>query len=267
LTQVTVSFPAPGVGQLLMESPPYNFTTPELYGQLDQALTSLRESGARVVVVASDVEGYFLAHGSLENIIDIFSGREASADDAGATRTVLRELDLGPMVSIAAVEGQAWGGGAEVCWASDFRVASESATFGQPEVMLGTVPGLGGAAKLARLAGEAAALRFVLDGRPVAAREAHSLGLVHRLTAPGRALAEALEWAEWLAQRPEWALAACKDLVKGSRDLPLRDALRREISAFADYCSRPEVLENIRAAQRHYDAGRDSFDAFALPRE
>jgi len=263
--KVRLGFPADGVATLLLDDPPHNFGSNELFLGLERGLRQARERGARVAVVGSAVDGYFLAHGSLGEVARMFGDRELP-DDPGVHGRVLRELDRGPMVSIAAVDGQAWGGGAELAWACDLRVASERASFGQPEVNVGVTPGLGGAAKLARLAGEAVALELVLDGRPVSARDAYRLGLVARLVEDGSAVDAAVEWATWLASRPSWALAANKALVKAARDTPLRDALRAELESFVTHASRPDALGLIRAGQARYDAGGDSFDAFGLPR-
>lgn len=263
---IRVSCPAHGVGQLLIDAPPRNFGTYELFAQLEQGLAELRDAGARVVVVGSAVNGYFMAHGSLTSVVATFGEGRIDGDPGVHART-LRELDRGEMISIAAIDGQAWGGGAELAWACDLRVASTSATFAQPEVNVGVTPGLGGAAKLAQIAGEATCLRLVLDGRPVGAEEAWRLGLVHRLATDGTAVDAALEWATWLADRPAWGLKACKNLVKAGRDVGLRDALRHELETFAEYCSRSDSLELIRAAQARYDAGGDSYDAFQLPRD
>jgi enoyl-CoA hydratase/carnithine racemase len=216
-----------------------------------------------VVVIGSVVDRFFMAHGSLERILDVFTG--GSGGDVDAQRRVMRELDSGPMVSIAAVDGQAWGGGAELCWACDLRVASPAASFAQPEVNIGLTPGWGGATKVAHLAGEGAALRLVLDGRPISGEEASRLGLVHRVARDQDALSEAIGWAEWIASRPPWALTANKALVKGARTLSLRDGLRKEIETFAECASRPEALALIRDAQARYDAGGDSYEAFGLP--
>lgn len=262
--QLQVSQPRPGVGQVLLDAPPRNILGSESWQQIEAALADLRDGGVRVVVIGSAVDGFFMAHGSLERIIDVFTG--GSAGDVDAQKRVMRELDGGSMVSVAAVDGQAWGGGAELCWACDLRVASTGASFAQPEVNIGLTPGWGGVAKVAHLAGEAAALRLALDGRPISAEEALSLGLVHRVVPPGDALVEAIDWAIWLADRPPSALAANKDLVKGIRSLPLRDALRKEIETFVECASRPESLDLIREAKHRYDAGGDSYDAFGVPR-
>ena len=262
--QVKWSEPRPGVGQVVLDAPPRNVLASEAWQDFEAALTALSTRGVRVVVVASAVDGFFMAHGSLERIIEVFTGGDGG--DVDAQRRVLRQLDIGPMVSIAAIDGQAWGGGAELCWACDLRVASAVASLAQPEVNIGLTPGWGGATKVAHLAGEAAALRLVLDGRPVVGDEALTLGLVHRVVDAGGVLEEAIDWAEWLASRPPWALAANKELVKGTRTRSLRDGLRKEIETFAECASRPEALALIRDAQARYDAGEDSYGAFGISR-
>ena len=262
--QVRASQPRPGVGQVLLNAPPRNILDSEAWQDFEAALRELRDGGVRVVVIGSAVDGFFMAHGSLQRILDVFTG--GSAGDVDAQKRVMRELDSGSMVSVAAVDGQAWGGGAELCWACDLRVASVDASFAQPEVNIGLTPGWGGASKVAHLAGEAAALRLTLDGRPISAEEALRLGLVHRVVPRGAALEAAREWAVWLAGRPPAALAANKALIKDIRTLPLREALRKEIETFAGLASRPDVLELIKAAQERYDAGADSYRAFGVPR-
>lgn len=263
--RVHVSTPAAGVGQLLLDSGGRNFLTWELNERLGDALARLREAGTRVVVVGSAADGVFLAHGDLDDILATFGGGTPSGDVMAGIR-VQKELDTGPMVSIAAVEGQAWGGGAELAWACDLRVASTAATFAQPEVLVGTTPA-GGAARIARLAGEAAAMRLVLDGRPVTAEEAADLGLVHRVVPPGEALPAALEWAEWLSGRPEWALRTCKDVVLAARGVSLREALRAETATFAGQLAEPEVRALVDGVRQRYADGADSWDAFGVPHE
>lgn len=262
--RVRVSRPCAGVGEVLLDAPPRNILDSEAWEDFEAALGELRDSGARVVVIGSAVEGFLMAHGSLRRVIDVFTG--VPAGDVDSQKRVMRELDSGPMVSIAAIDGQAWGGGAELCWACDLRVASTVASFAQPEVNIGLTPGWGGISKVAYLAGEAAALRLALDGRPISADEALQLGLAHRVVPRGDALRAATEWARWLAGRPPHALAANKALVKEIRTLPLREALRMEIETFAACASRPDTLELIKGAQERYDAGADSYDAFGVPR-
>ena len=254
------------VGLLLIDAPPMNFSDWELQEELEVGLGGVKQAGARVVVIGSRVPGYFIAHGHLETVLDAFAGGPTPPGDPRAGLRVQRELDTGPMISLAAIDGQAWGGGAELAWACDLRVASERATFGQPEVVVGTTPA-GGAARIARLAGESAAKRMVLDGRPVTAAEAFRLGLVDKLVPPGQALAAALEWAEWLAKRPDGFLATAKAAIIQGRGLPLGEALRKETAQFVARFADPDTVAAARAVQDRYDRGADSYEAFGLPRD
>lgn len=263
-TTVHVTTPDEGVAQILIDTGPRNFSTFAKNVELLEALERVRDDGARVVVVGSAVDGTFVGHGYLPDVIATFTGGTPSGDPLAGGRGFV-ELDTGPLVSIAAVDGPAWGHGAELAWACDLRVASRRATFGQPEVNIGTIPGSGGTVRLTRLVGEATALRLVLDGRPIDAEEARRLGLVQRLTEPGAALEEALTWARWLASRPAGALAAAKRAIKGARDLPVDEALRHELGIFIERLSDPDVLANVRAAHERYEDGADTPGAFGIP--
>lgn len=263
--QVKVERPAEGVAVLLMDNGPRNFSTAQLHEVLDEALSAEREAGTRVVVLGSAVAGYFISHGHIGDIVGNLTGRQEPSGDPRAFLRVQKELDRGPMVSIAAIDGQAWGGGAELAWSCDFRVVSESSTLGQPEVMVG-LPPAGGATRLARIAGEAAAKRLVLDGRPVAAAEAYRLGLVDRLVPSGDAVDEATEWAAWLAGRAPGDLAMAKDLIVSARELGMGDALKRETTVFVSRFADESIVERALGVQSRYDAGADSYDAFQLPK-
>lgn len=262
---VQLDFPSDGVALILQNTGAHNFSTFKANEQLLAALEHARDEGTRVVVVGSGLEGHFAGHGWLPDVIETFTGGTPSGDPVAGWR-VFRELDTGPMVSIAAVDGAAWGHGAELAWACDLRVASTRATFGQPEINIGVCPGSGGTVRIARLVGEATALHLVLDGRPIDGAEAFRLGLVHRLVDPGQPLEEALAWADWLAGRPPGALTACKRALKGARGLAPEDALRHEGTSFIELLSRSETIERVRGAQARYDDGADTYGAFGIPR-
>jgi len=263
--EVHYSTPADGVAQLLLENGPRNFSDWELMEQLEAALIRARESQQRVVVIGSAVEGAFITHGDLATLIQTFVGGEAKGDPRAGQR-VQRELDGGHVVSIAAVDGQAWGAGAELVWACDLRVASTLATFAQPEILMGLTTA-GGTARISRLAGEAAAKRLVFDGRPVDAEEALRLGLVHRVVPSGQALSDSLEWARWLAALPAGALHAAKVTIHKARQGELFELIQSEVSQFVQTFSRPEVVELASEVQRRYGAGADSYEAFQIPRQ
>jgi enoyl-CoA hydratase len=260
---VRLSFPSAGVAQILQSTGPQNFSTFAGNEELLVALDRAEAQGARVVVIGSGVDGHFAGHGWLPDVIETFTGGSPSGDPIAGWRGFTK-LDTGPMVSIAAVDGEAWGHGAELAWACDLRVASERATFGQPEINIGACPGSGGTVRMTRLVGEATALGLTLDGRPIDGHEALRLGLVHRLVPTGQALDSALAWARWLAGRPPGALEACKRAIKGARQLSFDEALRHEGSIFIERLRQPATIELVREAQARYDQGGDAYDAFGL---
>jgi enoyl-CoA hydratase/carnithine racemase len=133
------------------------------------------------------------------------------------------------------------------------------------EVRLG-VTAICAATRLTRLVGESAAKSILLDGRPIAAEEAHRLGLVHRVVEPGTAVEEAVDWARWLASHPHGALLTTKRSIHAVRDIPLKDALDRELEEYIQSFSEADALERARTAQEAYDRGASSAEVFGLRR-
>lgn len=267
----TVSFPAPKVGLVVIGDPPRNFGGPALADKVIGGVQEVQEAGCSVVILASDTPGYFIAHWSLQWIVDVFSQPvpaepPRTASDRPDVTSVFDFLETLPIISMAANNGQAWGGGAELSWGCDLRIAAESATYGQPEVALGIIPGAGGTTRLARLIGQTKCMEMVLDGRPITAQEALALGAINRVVPDDRLREEAIGWASHIARWPAWSLAACKRSVVEGRDRPLTEARRNEGRVFVDVARRPETLELLREAQARYDAGADSYDALSLPR-
>jgi enoyl-CoA hydratase/carnithine racemase len=129
---------------------------------------------------------------------------------------------------IAAVSGYALGGGCELALACDMIVASESAQFGQPEILLGIIPGGGGTQRLARVMGKQRAMELVLTGRRIEAAEAHELGIVTRLAPADAWLDAALELAGTVAERPPLAVRLAKQAVLAAEETPMSAGLDHE---------------------------------------
>lgn len=266
MSHVEISWPLENVAQLaLFGSEVHNFTDWQLQTKLEESLQEVQENDARVVILCSQVDGYFIAHGHIPQLVATFVDGNLDGDPMAAIR-VQKELQTGAMVSIAAVEGQAWGGGAELALACDLRVVSRSATLAFHEVLVGTHPA-GGVTRMTRLAGEATAKHLLLDGRPVSGEEAHRLGLAHRVTAPGEALKTAIDWAGWLVSHPPGALARNKELINEIRSLTHRDSLRLETARFLERFQDTDFVARIRQVQTRYDEGADSYEAFGMEKD
>ena len=138
-----------------------------------------------------------------------------------------------PIPTIAAIEGYALGGGCELAMTCDFRVASKEATLGQPEILLGLIPGAGGTQRLVRFVGQSKAKDLVFSGRFVKADEALEIGLVDELVDAGTAYEAALERARTYAKMPRIALRFAKELINRSADVDLATGLATESHLFA----------------------------------
>ncbi len=265
----TASFtqPAEGVGLIVIDNPPRSFGDSALARAIIDALQSAAEARCKAVVLASDRPGIFITHWSLQWIVDAQRAAAQPRDSQRLPpRSVFDLIESSPMIVIAANNGQAWGGGAELSWGCDLRIAAESATYGQPEVALGIIPGGGGTTRLARLIGQTKCMEMILDGRPITAREALALGAINKVVPDHQLRQAALEWAAHLARWPAWSLAACKRSLIEGRDLPLDAARRNESQIFQSVARREDSIALMRAAQERYDAGADSYEALGIPR-
>ncbi|HTT31590.1 MAG TPA: enoyl-CoA hydratase/isomerase family protein [Solirubrobacteraceae bacterium] len=261
--QVHLSRPHDGVALLLLDDPPQNFGSYALLALVADRLREAAAHGDRVVVLASDVPGYFMAHASLTDVIDAYADPGSTIGDPRVWRHVTDALERGPMVSIACNHAQAWGGGAEISWACNLRTAGRSAHYAQIESMIGAIPGAGGTVRLSRLAGQSKAMEIILGGVPVAAEELAGLGIVNRLFEDADLRSGTLEWAAEIASRPARALSACKRGILQTWDLGYEDAIRLEGYLFNATMS-ADTVERIAAIQARYDVGAESPEAFGL---
>jgi enoyl-CoA hydratase/carnithine racemase len=138
-----------------------------------------------------------------------------------------------PKPVVAAVNGYALGGGCELALCADVRIAAEDATFGQPEILLGIIPGAGGTQRLTRLVGPSRAKDIIFSGRFVKAEEALAIGLVDRLVPAEQVYDEAVAWAGQFANGATYALRAAKEAIDRGLEVDLDTGLEIERQQFA----------------------------------
>ncbi len=148
---------------------------------------------------------------------------------------------------IAAVSGFALGGGCELVMACDIILASESAKFGQPEINLGVVPGMGGSQRLTRAVGKYRAMELLLTGDMFSADEAFKLGLVNKVLPNEFLLEEAKSLAKKIASKPLTAVIASKELVNKADELSLEEGIKYERRIFADLYDTEDQKEGMKA--------------------
>jgi enoyl-CoA hydratase/carnithine racemase len=220
------------VAHLTLANPPLNLVTRELLWELGDALGALEaaEPGdVRAVVVTGEGERAFSAGSHVGEFESQRGpdGRERHALESGMADRLARL----PMPTIAAIEGNALGGGLELALCCDIRVASETSRLGLPEVRLAVTPGAGGTQRLPRVVGAARAKELILTGRVVTAAEAERIGLVSRVVPTGQALAAADEIAAEIAARGPVAVREAKRLIDLATEADLATGLAAELDA------------------------------------
>ena len=240
------------------ERPPRNFMSFAAMGELEAVLADLStRQDVRVVVLTGGVPGYFVAHADLDDLSRLGRGEEVEGDPRSWGRT-LGLIEGMPQPVVAAVNGQAWGGGCELSLACTLRVASRTAHFGQPEVNVGIIPGAGGTQRLPRLVGPGRAAELILSGRILDADEAAAIGLVQAVLPEAGFLGEVLAWVAPIAAKPRAALAAAKRAVVDGLRLPFEEGLRLEGRLFVECQTGQEAVALEAAAlQRYADAPPD----------
>ena len=215
-------------------------------------LRHCRESGARVVILASNLAGHWLEHAWLRDLSNGVEGLEQTGSGAGWF-SALEELSHPDVISIAAISGDCSGGGAELGWACDLRIAETQANFSQPEIDMGLTTGIGGSSRLARLAGRTTATEMVLTGAPMGAQRLYDLGAINRVVPQGQALQAALTMAKALAEKSHAASSGLKRILAKNDDVSLRDAMRHEQDVFQSLVISDSARAGMLSRQATYD--------------
>jgi enoyl-CoA hydratase len=197
-----------------------------------------------VVVITGAGDKAFIAGADIAE----FAGRTAMMQrDVMVSRSLFNAIDSFPKPVIAMINGYCLGGGCELALACDIRIASENASFGQPEINLGIIPGGGGTQRLTRLVGEGKAMEMILTGEILDARTAHAIGLVNHVVPLDQLEAKTMEIANRIAEKSPIALSLAKEAVKIASRSNLDEGLRREVDLFALCFSTEDKDEGVAA--------------------
>ncbi|NUU23419.1 MAG: enoyl-CoA hydratase/isomerase family protein [Streptomycetaceae bacterium] len=221
---------ADGVGTIRLTRPPMN----ALNVQLQEELRAVaHEAGERADVRAVVIYGGEKVFAAGADIKEMQTMAYTDMVDRGAAlQSAFTAVARIPKPVIAAITGYALGGGCELALCADFRVCADNAKLGQPEILLGIVPGAGGTQRLPRLIGPAKAKDLIYSGRFVDAQEALRIGLVDRVTDPSEVYEAAVAWAAQFANGPAYALRAAKESIDRGLEADLDTGLEIERMQF-----------------------------------
>jgi enoyl-CoA hydratase len=232
------------VATIRISRPPANAVNPALIAEFLEVIPPLAaDADVRCLVITGS--GRFFVAGA-----DIAVMRDLSAGNQARMRRwidVQRLLELAPKPVIAALNGHALGGGAELALACDLRILSADASFGFPEMTLGLFPGAGGSQRLPRLVGPHLARRIMIGGERYSAAGALGLGLVDLVADPAEFADMVAERARDLAAQPTVAIGLLKRVIDEGYGLPIEDALRREEKGVADLTRTADAAEGLQA--------------------
>ncbi len=222
---------ADGVGTIRVDRPKMNALSLQVQAEIRAAAEEAGERDDVKAVVVWGGEKVFAAGADVKEMADL--SHTDMIDISSKMQAGYVALARLPKPVVAAVNGYALGGGCELALCADIRIAADNATFGQPEILLGIIPGLGGTQRLARLVGPSRAKDLIFTGRFVKADEALSIGLVDRVVPADEVYAEAVKWAGQFANAASYALRAAKETIDRGLEVDLDTGLEIERQQFA----------------------------------
>jgi enoyl-CoA hydratase len=209
-----------------------NALSDQTLAELNIALADLgAESAIRAIIVTGSGNKSFVSGADISGLQALETAQEGFEHSRSAHQILTRIRELDKPV-IMAVNGYALGGGCELAMAGDIIIASENASFGQPEVNLGIIPGFGGTQRLPRLVGRTKALELILTGDRISAREALQIGLVNKVVPQESLMDAAREMAEKIAHKAPLAVALAKRAVYDGLDMTLQMGSDSEMTYF-----------------------------------
>ncbi len=223
-----------------------NAMNPDVISELEEAFNNcIKKSSVGVIILTGSGDKSFVAGADIKKMQTMGPDEALSFGKAGQRLTVT--IENSPKPIIAAVNGFALGGGCEISLACHIRVASETAKFGQPEVLLGILPGWGGTQRLPKLVGMGIANEIITTGRMISAAEAKEIGLANHVV-PSRELKEKCEKiAMQILKNGPNAIAKSLECIRNGVGLTTKDGLEMEVKNFSNLFNTEETKEGLSA--------------------
>jgi enoyl-CoA hydratase len=223
-----------------------NAMNSETMGELMEAVNLCKkDDSVKAIILTGSGDKAFVAGADISEMQNLRPKEALAFMELG--HETLRALETLPKPSIAAINGFALGGGTEISMACDMRFASETARFGQPEILIGLIPGWGGTQRLSRLVGLGRAKELVMGGGQMDAKRAYEIGLVNQIFPADQLMDATKKFAKRLAGMPGFAIKMAKHSMNFGYDLSLDNANRLEMECCAQCFSTDDQKEGMGA--------------------
>jgi len=235
------------VATVTIDHRPVNALNRQTMEELHRLLDGLgADPGVKVVILTGAGSLAFVAGADIKEVSQLASSQQAQEMSALGQAVLLKLQRLGKPV-IAAINGVCLGGGLELAMACHLRISGDRARFGQPEIVLGIIPGWGGTQRLPRLIGKTKATEWILTGDTVTAQEAHRLGLVNQVVPQDQVLKVAKDLARKIASKGAVAIAQSLKAIEEGLDGSLEEGLAKEAKAFGAVAATEDAKEGVKA--------------------
>lgn len=224
-----------------------NVLTAKAMQELNDVIDQLSgDDTVKAIVITGEGPYTFVAGADIKEIANI-SSRDQAIELVKKGQSVFNKIENLDKPVICAVNAICLGGGMELAMACHIRIASDRAKFGQPEILLGIIPGFGGTQRLLRLSGSAKARELLLTGDQISAKDAFDIGLVNQVVPEGRLLKESVGLAKKIVSKPQMAVRLIQKALRDGGEKSLREGLEVEAKFFGDVCETSDMREGVRA--------------------
>ena len=234
------------VATVIIDHPPANTLSTLVMQELDNIIDEVNSNSEIKAAVITGAGMFFIAGADINEINTIEDAKKG--EELTLTgQSVLNKMENSPKPFIAAINGMCLGGGLELAMACHIRVCGDRAQLGQPEIMLGIIPGFGGTQRLSRLTNKAKAIEMILTGDRITAQEAYRVGLVNKVVPGMDVVKQAVGLAKKIASKGAVAIAKALDAIGNGMEMSLEDGLKYESKLFGAVCESEDMKEGVAA--------------------
>lgn len=234
------------VATMVINHPPANTLSTPVMKELDLIIDDVASNNDIKVAVLTGAGMFFIAGADINEIHTIDDAKKA--EELSLTgQAVFNKMENSPKPFIAAINGMCLGGGLELAMACHIRICGDRAQLGQPEILLGIIPGFGGTQRLSRLTNKSKAVEMILTGDRITAQEAYRLGLVNKVVPNMDVVKQAVGMAKKIASKGAVAIAKSLDSIYNGFEMNLADGLKYEAKLFGNVCETDDMKEGVSA--------------------